>query len=496
MRIKLIINDPTLNILLEFEHLLKLFFSNIEWDDEEPNLTFNFHIKDEEKIRVIGTLFTSGNQEITKEYLTREKIYSIEKEKRKKQAVEHVLLLLLEEYTKEKHAWGILTGIRPTKLYHKLLDHYSSEQVQEILARDFLVKSEKIIIMSEIINRQYQVIPDLNKLEKEVSIYIGIPFCPTRCAYCTFPAYAINTQPKLIKAFLQALDWEIETLGRWLKESGIDVTTVYFGGGTPTSLTATELDGLLTQLFRSIPLAKLRELTVEAGRPDSIDQEKLTILKKWQVERISINPQTFKEETLQLIGRHHSVKETIDKFVLARELGFNNINMDLIIGLPGEKIIDLQNSLNFLAELKPDSITIHSMAFKRGSKLTLEKELYEIPEGLEVNKMIDLTQSWMKQHLFNPYYLYRQKNILGNLENIGYAQTGKESIYNILIMEEKQTIIGLGSGAVSKIINPYTKEIIRIANPKEPQSYINNLVGKLQDKVSVLNRIINNISSR
>ncbi len=409
----------------------------------------------------------------------------------KKQAVSYVYLTLLQEHTGIIQKWGILTGIRPTKLLHsKLQKGEAKEKVHQQLREDYLITDEKIELMQQIVDRQLDVVPDLHDLGEEVSIYIGIPFCPTKCAYCTFPAYAINGKQGKVDSFLGGLHHEIDAIGGWLKEKGIKITTVYYGGGTPTSITAEEMDMLYEQMYNSFPdMEKVREVTVEAGRPDTITPEKLEVLKKWNIDRISINPQSYTQETLKAIGRHHTVEETIDKFHLAREMGMNNINMDLIIGLPGEGVEEFTHTLEETEKLMPESLTVHTLSFKRASEMTQNKNRYKVADRYEITKMMDMATEWTTNHNYVPYYLYRQKNILGNLENVGYALPGQDSIYNIMIMEEKQTIIGLGCGASSKFVHPETGKITRFANPKDPKSYNDGFEHYTDEKIRILEEL-------
>lgn len=411
------------------------------------------------------------------------------RQKRIKQGVSHVWVELLEELTGKVHDWGILTGIRPTKLYHKFYQQLSKHELEKKFSEEYLLKPEKIRLLHQIVERQLKVLPDLHQLDQELSIYIGIPFCPTKCAYCTFPAYSIKGKTGTVEEFLNALHLEIEAVGRWLKENQRKVTTIYFGGGTPTSIEAEQLDLLFESLNEWINLDQVREITVEAGRPDTITTDKINVLKKWKVDRISINPQTFTQETLDIIGRHHTVEETLEKFKLARRMDINNINMDLIIGLPSERLPEFEDSLEKIEQLMPESLTIHTMAFKKASFLTQNKKAYQITEQEEIVRMMDYATEWTSKHQYYPYYLYRQKNMLGNLENIGYALEGKESLYNILIMEEKQTILGLGSGAVSKMVTPKTNQIERVPNPKEPKVYMETIEGVITKKLKALSGI-------
>ncbi|MFS0862499.1 coproporphyrinogen III oxidase [Fredinandcohnia sp. 179-A 10B2 NHS] len=417
--------------------------------------------------------------------------FETEKEmfKKVKSAVSHVYVTVLQELTGVIQPWGILTGIRPTKLLHKKRNAgVSYEEAHKELKEDYLITDEKIELMQQIVERQLTMVPDLYDLQKEVSIYIGIPFCPTKCAYCTFPAYAINGRQGSVNSFLGGLHYEMREIGRWLKENRIKITTVYYGGGTPTSITAEEMDMLYEEMYESFPDVKdIREITVEAGRPDTITPEKLDVLKKWNIDRISINPQSYIQETLKAIGRHHTVDETIEKFHLARKMGMNNINMDLIIGLPGEGVEEFNYTLSETEKLMPESLTVHTLSFKRASEMTRNKDKYKVAGREEITQMMDNASTWTQEHGYVPYYLYRMKNILGNLENVGYALPGQESIYNIMIMEEQQTIIGLGCGAASKFIEPDTGKITQFANPKDPKTYNDSFAEYTEKKLNILN---------
>lgn len=467
----------------------ELFFDNSKAVD--IIVAFDLQIKD--KINIHSALQDKQGHIYTATYQKNYPVNSSEKERFKavKNGVSHVYLTVLQEYTGILQKWGILTGIRPVKLLHKLIqESCSKEEAHRRLQNDYLISDEKINLMQEIIERQMAAIPDLYQLKNEVSIYIGIPYCPTKCAYCTFPAYAIKAHQHSVKPFLKGLHYEIRKTGEWLRSRKIKITTVYFGGGTPTSIAAEDMDLLYEEMYRSFPdVENIREITVEAGRPDTITPEKLEVLKKWNIDRISINPQSYVQETLKAIGRHHTVQETIDKFYLARKMGMNNINMDLIIGLPGEGIKEFSYSLRETEKLMPESLTVHTLSFKRASEMTQNKEKYEVASREEAEGMMGLAQQWTNAHDYQPYYLYRQKNILGNLENTGYCLPKKESIYNILIMEEQQTIIGLGCGAASKFIDKDTGKIIHFANPKDPKNYQENYQTYTDKKINLLNKV-------
>ncbi|MFY0543395.1 coproporphyrinogen III oxidase [Brevibacillus sp. H7] len=438
-----------------------------------------------------GELLSNG-QKMTYSYV-RPFVGRDEKAMRKtaKQAVSYTLLMLMEKFTGIEQGWGILTGIRPTKLLHQLLSSGKSrEEAHELLIRDYMVRPYKLELLQRIVDRQLLVVPDLYQIDRELSVYIGIPFCPTKCAYCTFPAYAIRSHTASVNPFLEGLHYEIEKTGEWLKRHDMRITSIYFGGGTPTSITADDLDRLFVTLHQSFPnMDQVRELTVEAGRPDTITPEKLSVMKRWNVDRISINPQSFTQETLHAIGRHHTVEETIEKYHLAMEMGLTNINMDLIIGLPNEGLAELEHSLEAVEKLMPASLTVHTLSFKRASEMTQNKERYKVASREEIRQMMDLASRWTAQHGYLPYYLYRQKNILGNLENVGYALQGQESIYNIMIMEEVQTILGLGCGAVSKLMAPGSGKLTRWPNPKDPKTYNETYKQLVEEKLRDLDQI-------
>jgi len=459
-----------------------------------PDLEVNLWLEEDDRFYARGTLCELKTGKIFEaSYKKSLHEYTEEKERFKqiKNVVSHIYLTLLQDYTGLLQHWGILTGVRPVKLLHqKLQSGLSKEEAHRQLREDYLVTDEKIKLMQEIIDRQLTVVPDLYNLSHEVSIYIGIPFCPTKCAYCTFPAYAINGRQGSVDSFLGGLHYEMREVGRFLKEHGINITTIYYGGGTPTSITAEEMDMLYEEMYESFPNVKnVREVTVEAGRPDTITPEKLEVLKKWNIDRISINPQSYIQETLKAIGRHHTVEETIEKFHLARSMGMNNINMDLIIGLPGEGVEEFNYTLAETERLMPESLTVHTLSFKRASEMTKNKEKYKVADRDEISAMMKNAQRWTRDHGYVPYYLYRQKNILGNLENVGYALPGQESIYNIMIMEEQQSIIGLGCGASSKFVHPETRKITRFANPKEPKAYNDNYVHYTEEKLKIMREI-------
>lgn len=382
------------------------------------------------------------------------------------------------------HPWGILSGIRPAKIATKLLtDGASKEQVLHHFVHNYNTMPQKASLAYEIASRELQI---QNAMYPDgISIYIGIPFCPTRCLYCSFVTCGTRQAAKLIPDYVTALKQEIDYVGRLIAKNKRRIETVYIGGGTPTTLSAEQLDDLILAIEASMDLSSLKEFTVEAGRPDTITAEKLETLKKHQVGRISINPQTMNPQTLKLIGRAHTPEHIRQAVALARKFDFNCINMDVIAGLPGESLKDFQYTLYEVEKLCPENTTVHTMSIKRSSRLHEYLTDYPLTCQDEVKAMVDFSQDFMKQQGKHPYYLYRQKNQLGNLENVGYAKEGCDSLYNIYIMEEIQTILALGCGGVTKTVNRKTNRIERIFNVKEPQDYLSRLNEMLLRKANV-----------
>ena len=319
--------------------------------------------------------------------------------------------------------------------------------------------------------------------EEGYSLYIGIPFCPTTCLYCSFTSFPIVSWKKRIDEYLDALDKEIAFTAELYKDKVLD--TIYIGGGTPTTLEACELTRLFASIKKSFDLTHLKEFTVEAGRADSITPDKLHVLKEAGVTRISVNPQTMKQETLDLIGRKHTVAQVKEAFLMAREAGFTNINMDLILGLPGESAADVQNTMEQIKKLDPDSLTVHSLAVKRASRLSQWIEENGISMLNNTDETMQITARGAEELNMIPYYLYRQKNMSGNFENVGYAREGKFGIYNILIMEEKQTIVALGAGSITKRVFPDGR-IERCDNVKDVNLYIEKIDEMIERKRKLL----------
>ena len=377
--------------------------------------------------------------------------------------------------------WGTLTGIRPTKIVMEMLENdMSLEDIKKHLKEVYLVSDKRIKLCTDTAKNEFNILKKID-YKDGYSLYIGIPFCPTRCLYCSFTSYSIAQWKKDTDTYVEALCKELLAVSKMYK--GKKLQTIYMGGGTPTSLEGYQLSKILNVVKKNFDLSNLLELTVEAGRPDSITREKLEALKEVGVDRISINPQTMQQKTLDLIGRHHTIEDIFESYKLARDVGFENINMDFIIGLNGETLEDVIDSFTKVKSFAPESITIHSLALKRAARLNTENKR-EIMDNDLILSMINTATDTCADLGLEPYYLYRQKNMAGNLENIGFSKPGKECLYNILIMEEKQTIIACGAGTSSKIVFGDGR-IERIENVKDPKLYIERLDEMIMRKESM-----------
>lgn len=397
-------------------------------------------------------------------------------------------------------AWGTMTGVRPTKIVmNSLLSGHSQEQLRRELRETYLCSEEKIRLGMNIAAKEAALLEQIH-YEQGYSLYISIPFCPTTCLYCSFPSYPWGQFSHLAESYLQALKTELSAMAEAMGDRRL--SSIYIGGGTPTTLSAEQLRELTLHVKSCYPVSEDCEFTVEAGRPDSITREKLMALREQGVERISVNPQTMQQKTLDLIGRKHTVEETEGAFRLARELGFSNINMDLIIGLPGETVSDFEDTLGRIQALNPDSITIHSLVIKRASRLrsvleeqaaALGKSVEELERGRgeQMEQMLLLGERFAAEQGYEPYYMYRQKNSAGHAgstgqENIGFAHPGRECLYNILIMEEKQTIVACGAGASTKLYHSDLGQVSRVENVKSITDYIDRVEEMIDRKYHFL----------
>ena len=452
-----------------------------------------------------------------------------ENRKKTKNELKQQLYYLLTVYAGKTLPWGTLTGIRPTKIPMELLEEGKSEdEIRSYMKETYLASDEKIELSLSVAKRELELLSRID-YENGYSLYVGIPFCPSTCLYCSFTSYPLAKWANRMDEYLDALEKEIAFTAEVCKHKVLN--SVYIGGGTPTTLSAEQMDRLLTMIGSYFGIAdeqgrmiyadehvneidvideaqnpmdgagtenaltdadnkmekarkqtQLLEFTVEAGRPDSITREKLEVIHRHNISRISINPQTMKEETLRLIGRQHTVQQTIDSFKLAREVGFDNINMDLIVGLPGEDITKVQHTLDEVKALGPDSLTVHSLAVKRAARLNIFRDKYQEMTFENNQEIMDLTMKTAYEMGMGPYYLYRQKNMKGNFENVGYSEVDKAGIYNILIMEEKQPIIALGAGGSSKLVFDHGQRIERVENVKDVVNYITRIDEMIERK--------------
>lgn len=401
-----------------------------------------------------------------------------------KNVIKKLFYQMLVGRTGHELPWGSLTGIRPTKIALSRLEAgWKEDDIRRFMKETYMTSDEKINLSVEIAAREKRLMEPIN-YDSGYSLYVGIPFCPTTCLYCSFTSYTISKWKGRTGLYLEALFKELEYTAEKMKGRPLD--TIYFGGGTPTSLPAEDIDAILCKLEQLFDTKNVLEFTVEAGRPDSITEEKLKVLASHGISRISINPQTMNQKTLDLIGRRHTVENVKEKFHMARALGFDNINMDLIMGLPGEDLDDVKHTLEEIEALKPDSLTVHSLAIKRAARLNMFKEEYADLKISNTPEMIALSEACARRMGMEPYYLYRQKNMAGNFENVGYSLPGKACLYNILIMEELATIVACGAGTTTKVVFPSENRRERCENVKEVEQYISRIDEMIGRKEKIL----------
>ncbi|MBQ7613468.1 MAG: coproporphyrinogen dehydrogenase HemZ [Butyrivibrio sp.] len=392
------------------------------------------------------------------------------------------IYLMLSKKTGKELPWGDLTGIRPTRIAMNFIEEgMTDDEIFRYMKETYLVSDEKINLSINIAKREKEILKAID-YKNGYSLYIGIPFCPTTCLYCSFTSYPLGAFKGIVDDYIECVKKEIAYVSEAFKDKTLD--TVYIGGGTPTTLEPYQIRELIGYLREKVDLSNVKEFTVESGRPDSITREKLKAMKEMGVTRISVNPQTMSDETLRIIGRQHTVAQLIDAFNMAREEGFDNINMDIILGLPGENAGDVQHTIDEIKKLSPDDLTVHSLAIKRGSRLFEAIRERELKGSLKITmletmnnteEMMEIARKGAEDLGLEPYYLYRQKNISGNFENTGYAAKGKAGIYNILINEEVQSIVALGAGTVTKRVYGVGGRIERCDNVKDVKLYMENI---------------------
>lgn len=466
------------NFHFELENLTRLFFPNekitVIRDFSEPQPPY-IYTEVSDKITILVNIGSFNKSETAVKKLTDDDNELVSAQ---------LLYKLLCDFTGLTQPWGILTGVRPVKLLRRLAEESSEEQAVKKFEKDFFVSNEKIALSRETEHNERKIL-ELSKPES-FSLYVGIPFCPSRCSYCSFVMASIERAEKLIEPYTKLLCEEIKRTAEIANKLGLRLETVYFGGGTPTTLSAEQLDTVLKTVSKSFDMSTCREFTVEAGRPDTIDIAKLFALKENKVDRISINPQTVNDEVLKTIGRKHTAQQFFDAFELARKCGFDNINTDLIAGLPTDTPESFKNSLDSIVRLNAECITVHTLCMKRASRLTTEGVTLDLQQARDAREMLAYTQNILGQNEYIPYYMYRQSRMVGNLENVGWSKKGFESLYNVYVMDETHTILACGSGGVTKLKRNNPDYLERIFNFKYPYEYIDRFDELIQRKSGIM----------
>ena len=377
---------------------------------------------------------------------------------------------MLVRFTGVFQPWGLLTGVRPVKLFRRLAAEGGAEYAETKFRDKFKVSEEKLALTVETERKEREIIALSD--DRSFSLYISVPFCPSRCSYCSFVSASVEKTGHLIEPYVDLLCREIEETASYVKRIGLRLESVYMGGGTPTTLSAWQMKKVLETIKANFDFSSCREFTVEAGRPDTITSEKLEAIASCGVDRISINPQTLNDDVLKNIGRRHTAEQAIETFKMARVYGFDHINTDLIVGLPGDTLESFKSTLDKITELSPESITVHTLSMKRASTLTKDGKSLDAKEAALAAEMLSYASKKLHFCGYEPYYLYRQSRMVGNLENTGWSKPGKEGIYNVFIMDETHTILACGAGAVSKLKNNKKDCLERIFNFKYPYEYI------------------------
>lgn len=466
------------NFHFELENLTRLFFPNekitVIRDFSEPQPPC-IYTEVSDKITISVNIGSFNKSETAVKKLTDDDNELVSAQ---------LLYKLLCDFTGLTQPWGILTGVRPVKLLRRLAEESNEEQAVKKFEKDFFVSNEKIALSRETEHNERKIL-ELSKPES-FSLYVGIPFCPSRCSYCSFVMASIERAEKLIEPYTKLLCEEIKQTAEIANKLGLRLETVYFGGGTPTTLSAEQLDTVLGTVNKSFDMSTCREFTVEAGRPDTIDIAKLFALKENKIDRISINPQTVNDEVLKTIGRKHTAQQFFDAFELARKCGFDNINTDLIAGLPTDTPESFKNSLDSIVRLNAECITVHTLCMKRASRLTTEGVTLDLQQSRDAREMLAYTQNILGQNEYIPYYMYRQSRMVGNLENVGWSKRGFESLYNVYVMDETHTILACGSGGVTKLKRNNPDYLERIFNFKYPYEYIDRFDELIQRKSGIM----------
>lgn len=403
---------------------------------------------------------------------TLKKVHTFKQDEDMACAMSVLLYSVLSELLSIRPPWGILFGVRPAKLMHRFTEQYGEEGARRYFIENFLATPQKTDLAIEVMKHENKSIELSSK--NSFSLYVSIPFCPTRCSYCSFVSHSIERTKKLMEPYVLLLCKELEKTGEIAKDLGLRIETIYFGGGTPTTLSANQLELLFKTIEQSFDLSSLREYTVEAGRPDTVTSEKLLSLKSAGVSRISINPQSFNDAVLEEIGRKHTAQQTINAFNLAVRHGFDNINMDFIAGLPKDNLSSFENSINTAVQLGAQSITVHTLALKSASYIVTREKTFDHTDRLVTSDMVNYSNSYLSSNGYYPYYMYRQSKSLGNLENVGWCKPGCDCLYNVYMMDETHSVFAVGAGAVTRLKNQENGFIDRIYNFKYPYEYNDN----------------------
>lgn len=398
-------------------------------------------------------------------------------------AMSVLLYSVLSELMGYEPPWGILFGVRPAKLMHRLCGEMGREEAKNCFLNSFLAKKDKTELTLEVMKHENEVIALSGK--NSFSLYVSIPFCPTRCSYCSFVSHSIERTQKLMTPYVDLLCTELEQIGEIAKRLALRLETVYFGGGTPTTLSANLLTKIFSTIENHFDLSTLREYTVEAGRPDTVTKAKLLALKWAGVSRISINPQSFNDEVLEAIGRRHTSQQTIDAYNLARSLGFDNINMDFIAGLPKDSLDSFKSSIDKGIALGAESITVHTLALKSAAYMVTRDMTFDLTDRLTTADMVHYSNAVLSDSGYYPYYMYRQSKSLGNLENVGWCKPNCDCLYNVYMMDETHSVFSAGAGGVTRLKNQENGHIERIYNYKYPYEYIDSFDEIVKRKMGI-----------
>lgn len=408
----------------------------------------------------------------------------VENHENEAEAMSVLLYSVLSSLTGFNPPWGILYGVRPAKLMHRFCGEMGEEKARDYFINNFLVRERKADLTIEVMKRENEII-SLSR-DNSFSLYVSIPFCPTRCSYCSFVSHSIERTKKLVEPYTDLLCRELKAIAEISENFGLRLETIYFGGGTPTTLSAEQLTRLFDTIENNFDLSNLREYTVEAGRPDTVTEEKLMALKSAGVGRISINPQSFNDKVLEAIGRKHTSRQTEEAFELARKCGFENINMDLIAGLPIDTLESFENSVDRAVSLGAESVTVHTLAMKTASYLVTKENAFDFSDRLITSDMVDYSDKRLHENGYYPYYMYRQSKSRGNLENVGWCKPNCDCLYNVYMMDETHSVFAAGAGAVTRLKNQHTEKIDRIYNYKYPYEYIDNFDEALNRKKGII----------